>query len=80
MGSSRLPGKVLMDIGGRSVLDLVVHRLGRSDVDTVVVATSDSAQDDAIARTCDRLGVACVRRSGDGCARTIRGGHDGIPH
>ena len=63
MGSSRLPGKVLMDIGGHRVLDLVVNRLSRADVDTVVVATSDTDQDDAIERTCDGLGVACVRGS-----------------
>ena len=63
MGSSRLPGKVLMDIGGRSVLDLLVNRLRRADVDAVVVATSDTVQDDAIERACDHLDVMCVRGS-----------------
>ena len=63
MGSSRLPGKVLMDIGGRSVLDLLVSRLRRAEVDAVVVATSDTAQDDAIERACGALDVPCVRGS-----------------
>ncbi len=63
MGSSRLPGKVLMDIGGRSVLDLLVNRLRRAEVDDVVVATSDTDQDDAIEEACDELTVSCVRGS-----------------
>ena len=63
MGSSRLPGKVLMDIGGRTVLDLLVSRLRRAEIDTVVVATSDTDQDNAIERACDDLDVVCVRGS-----------------
>ena len=63
MGSSRLPGKVLMDMGGRSVLDLLVNRLRRADLDAVVVATSTTDQDDAIEEACDGLGVVCVRGS-----------------
>lgn len=63
MGSSRLPGKVLMDIGGRSVLELLVSRLRRAEVDAVVVATSDTEQDDAIQRACEDLHVVCVRGS-----------------
>ena len=63
MGSSRLPGKVLMDIGGRSVLELLVSRLRRAAVDAVVVATSDTDQDDAIERACGDLSVSCVRGS-----------------
>jgi spore coat polysaccharide biosynthesis protein SpsF len=50
MDSSRLPGKSLMDIGGRSLLRRVLDRCGLIDGDTpIVVATSDSAADDAIA-------------------------------
>lgn len=63
MGSSRLPGKVLMDIGDRSVLDLMLNRLRRAELDAVVVATSDTDQDDAIERACDDLDVVCVRGS-----------------
>ncbi len=63
MGSSRLPGKVLMDIGGRSVLDLLVNRLRRAELDAVVVATSDTDQDDTIELACADLDVSCVRGS-----------------
>lgn len=62
MGSTRLPGKVLMDVGGGTVLGLVVRRLRRAArVQEIVVATSFSTNDDAIAYECQRLGVACFR-------------------
>jgi spore coat polysaccharide biosynthesis protein SpsF len=64
MGSSRLPGKVLRPIGGRPLLEHVVGRLVllRRPA-TVVVATSDLPQDDAIAEFCRTLAVQCFRGS-----------------
>jgi spore coat polysaccharide biosynthesis protein SpsF (cytidylyltransferase family) len=60
MGSTRLPGKVLTDLGGATVLARVVRRLSRAAlVDEVVVATTESAADNAIVRECERLGVRC---------------------
>ncbi|MBZ5599815.1 MAG: glycosyltransferase family protein [Acidobacteriia bacterium] len=64
MGSTRLPGKVLLDLGGETVLARVVRRLNRATlVDEVVVATTDSAADDAIVRECERLGILSFRGS-----------------
>src|SRR5256885_11632865 len=64
MGSTRLPGKVLMDLGGETVLARVVRRLRRaSRVDEVVVATTDTASDDEIRTECARLQVPCFRSS-----------------
>ncbi len=64
MGSTRLPGKVLADLGGESVLARVVCRLRRADlIDNIVVATTDSALDDGIVTECRRLGVAWFRGS-----------------
>ncbi|MFA6239634.1 MAG: glycosyltransferase family protein [Candidatus Hydrogenedentales bacterium] len=66
MGSTRLPGKVLLDIGGASMLARVVNRARRAAlVDETVVATTDSADDDAVAKACSPLGVACFRGSVD---------------
>jgi spore coat polysaccharide biosynthesis protein SpsF len=66
MGSSRLPGKVLMDLGGASVLARVVGRLGRSqEITQIVVATTVAPADDAIVRECERLHVSCFRGSED---------------
>ena len=64
MGSTRLPGKVLMDLGGETVLARVLGRLRRAImIEELVVATTDSAADDAIIRECQRLEVSCFRGS-----------------
>jgi len=55
MGSSRLPGKVLMNLVGATVLDRVLNRLGRSSlIDQVLVATTTEPVDDAIVEHCER--------------------------
>ncbi len=64
MGSTRLPGKVLKDLCGQSVLAHVVNRVGASAlVDEIVVATTDDPIDDAIVRAASDLGVAVFRGS-----------------
>ncbi len=64
MGSSRLPGKVLKDLAGESVLARVVQRLRRSSlISEVVVATSVSPGDEAVMREAERLKVRCFRGS-----------------
>src|SRR5271169_1581637 len=64
MGSTRLPGKVLMDLGGQTVLASVVRRLGRARlIDEILVATTTASADDAIAHECRRLRVGCFRGS-----------------
>jgi spore coat polysaccharide biosynthesis protein SpsF len=62
IGSTRLPGKVLMDLGGKSVLSRVVDRLRRAKrLDEIVVAITDSVADDAIVRECHQLKVGYFR-------------------
>jgi len=62
MGSERLPGKVLLELAGRSVLEHVVRRAhGAGQIDDVVVATTAEVRDDAIVDECDRLEVRCHR-------------------
>jgi spore coat polysaccharide biosynthesis protein SpsF len=64
MGSTRLPGKVLMKLAGRSVLAHVVERVSAAKrISRVVVATTTSAADEAIANECSRLGVLFYRGS-----------------
>jgi spore coat polysaccharide biosynthesis protein SpsF len=63
-GSTRLPGKVLEDLGGRPVLEWVVRAAAAAtSIDKVIVATSTLAGDDAVADLGDSLGVAVVRGS-----------------
>ncbi|MCP5335062.1 MAG: glycosyltransferase family protein [Oceanospirillaceae bacterium] len=62
MSSSRLPGKVLMPLGDVPILELIIRRLRLvKRIDTIIVATSDGAEDDPIAQLCATLGVAVVR-------------------
>jgi spore coat polysaccharide biosynthesis protein SpsF len=62
MGSSRLPGKVLMPLAGRPVLDHVFTRVSAAElIDDVVVATSDLPGDNSIEDYCRIRGWACVR-------------------
>lgn len=64
MGSTRLPGKVLMPIAGRSLLD---HVLGRLDMlktgARVVIATSTAPADEAIEAFSAARDVDCFRGS-----------------
>ncbi|CAN5887492.1 glycosyltransferase family protein [soil metagenome] len=62
MSSSRLPGKVLADVGGVPMLGRQVERLRRSArMDELVLATSDQASDDAVADYAARLDLTVVR-------------------
>lgn len=64
MSSSRLPGKVLLDIAGKPMLQHVIERSSRAQsLSKVVVATSSEPEDDAIAAFCAVLGVPCSRGS-----------------
>ncbi len=62
--STRLPGKVLLDIGGEPMLARVVERARRAlTLDGVMVATSLDPADDAIAALCAQRGYPCYRGS-----------------
>jgi spore coat polysaccharide biosynthesis protein SpsF len=64
MASSRLPGKVLLDIGGQPMLGRVVERVRRaSTVSQVVVATTIDASDDPVANFCRENAYPCTRGS-----------------
>lgn len=64
MGSSRLPGKVMLDIAGLPMLERVVERTKRASLlEDVVVATTNEAQDDAVANFCRERGYPVHRGS-----------------
>ncbi len=66
MGSSRLPGKVLMDLNGDTVLGLLVRRIRISErVNRIVVATTEKPEDDVIERFARNTGVDLFRGSED---------------
>jgi spore coat polysaccharide biosynthesis protein SpsF len=64
MASSRLPGKVLLDLGGRSVLGWMVRRVNRAkQIDEIVIATTENPEDDAIVQYCRKSGISYYRGS-----------------
>ncbi len=64
LGSSRLPGKVLLDIGGEPMLSRVVVRTARArSIAAVMVATTTEAADDAIVSYCASHAIRCTRGS-----------------
>jgi spore coat polysaccharide biosynthesis protein SpsF len=65
MGSSRLPGKALATIGGRTILEHCVRRLLFAGVAPVALATTDRAEDDALESAARRLGALVFRGDAD---------------
>jgi spore coat polysaccharide biosynthesis protein SpsF len=63
-GSTRLPGKVLMKIGGKTLLEIQLERLKKcTAVDKIILATTVQPDDAAIEAEGKRLGVATSRGS-----------------
>ncbi len=66
MGSTRLPGKVLMDIEGEPMLVRVVERVRQShQIKEVIVATTITDSDDPVHELCTARGYAVYRGSED---------------
>lgn len=64
MGSTRLPGKILMPILGTAMLARMLERVKRAKkIDAVVVATTDKAEDDPTAALGTSCGVGVFRGS-----------------
>ena len=51
MGSTRLPGKVLAEVDGKPLIEILIDRIKLAKkVDQIVVATTDSASDDVLVK------------------------------
>jgi len=73
MSSKRLPGKMLLAVNGRPLLDYVVGRLRQGEsISTVVVATSDETSDTPLAAFCEMKGIPCVRGPLDNVAARFK--------
>lgn len=62
MTSTRLPGKVLLSAGGRTMLEHHLDRLGAAGV-PLIVATTVNEADDVIVEEAERLGARVFRGS-----------------
>jgi len=66
MTSVRLPGKVLADIGGLSLLAMMVRRLKQTQtVSSICLATTINEADDALVELAKELGISWFRGSED---------------
>ncbi|MBW2975069.1 UDP-2,4-diacetamido-2,4,6-trideoxy-beta-L-altropyranose hydrolase [Candidatus Woesearchaeota archaeon] len=64
LNSERLNKKVLMDIGNKSILELIIHRLKKSKkIDNIIIATSTNKENDRIASLAEKLKIDCFRGS-----------------
>src|SRR5262249_42318749 len=61
MGSTRLPGKVLLPLAGAPLLARMLERLRAVETPPeLAVATTSLAADEPVRALCQELGVACV--------------------
>lgn len=66
MSSTRLPGKVLLPLGGRPMIGFMLERVRRAQaVHEIVLATSTDASDDALAAAVEAMGIPVHRGSLD---------------
>lgn len=64
LGSTRLPGKILMDLAGRPMLAQQIRRMKRCRfLDEIVVATTTASADDAVVELARHEGVGWFRGS-----------------
>lgn len=63
MTSTRLPGKILKPILGKPALELMLERVRRARLDTVVVATTVNKTDDPVVALAEKLGYGVFRGS-----------------
>lgn len=66
MNSTRLPGKILKEVCGKPLLELLVERLGCCDkIDEIVVATTADKSNDRVEAAVKQMEASCFRGSED---------------
>ena len=62
MGSKRLPGKVLLKLSNKSILETLINQVNTTPfVHEVYVATTTNKEDDKISTLCNNLKINCFR-------------------
>lgn len=62
MGSTRLPGKVLLPIVGKPVIELLIERLKiAKKINNIILATTTKPEDDVIEKFCRENNIKCFR-------------------
>jgi len=64
IGSTRLPGKALKKIQGRSLIEWIQYRLSFcATIDDIILCTADNAENDLLAEHAKEIGLKCFRGS-----------------
>ena len=62
--STRLPNKVLLEVGDFPIIKFLVLRLQKClDINEVILATTNSLKDNPLALIANQLGIKCIRGS-----------------
>lgn len=68
MGSKRLPGKILAPVAGEPLLAHIVNRISPAKlIDQLIVATTQSPNDNDVEKLMNKLNVPCFRGSEEDC-------------
>jgi len=79
MTSSRLPGKVLLPVKGRPLLEYVVRRVKRvPSVQEIVLATTVNGADDPLCELAEGCGIKCFRGSEEDVMMRIIGAAESV--
>ena len=62
--STRLPGKVLLPINGRPMLEWQIRRIMRADIGEIVLATTTNSSDNELVELAKKLDISIYRGSG----------------
>ena len=64
VGSIRLPGKVLKEINGKSLIEIIFYRLAQSKkIDKIILATTENIENDLLVNLVEGLGYEVFRGS-----------------
>ena len=64
MGSTRLPGKTLKEVNGKTLIEIMLHRLDKCQkIDKIIVASSTEKNNDELEQHVKDLGHYCFRGS-----------------
>lgn len=64
MGATRLPGKILKKVSGKTLLEHEVSRVKMSKkISKIIIATTDSRKDDKVENFCRQIKLDCFRGS-----------------
>jgi spore coat polysaccharide biosynthesis protein SpsF len=64
MNSKRLPGKIMMKIKNKPILEILINRINHcKTLDKIIVATTEEKSDDEIVEFCKKKNINCVRGS-----------------